>query len=93
MIRDSGFSPFSDFSLGFQERRMQTGHIGPTVTIKVARHQHGGSFLGLVWDAGITLFDNLATVRDERVGFDYHEFTLGISWVDSLVTDTEERRF
>jgi hypothetical protein len=25
-IQDSGFSPFREFNLGFQERRMQTGH-------------------------------------------------------------------
>jgi hypothetical protein len=51
--------------------------------IRVVQRQHGGSLLGLVWDLGITLFDSLATVRDERVGFDLREFTPGISWVNS----------
>jgi hypothetical protein len=27
-IQDGGFSPFGEISLGFQERRMQTGHVG-----------------------------------------------------------------
>jgi hypothetical protein len=91
VIQDSGFSPFRDFSLGFQERRMQTWHIGPTVMIGVVQRQHGGSFLGLVWDPGITLFDSSTTVRDERAGFDFQEFTLGISWVDSLAAGINGR--
>jgi hypothetical protein len=37
IIQDSGFSPFTYFSLGFLERRMQTRHIGPIVVIKVVQ--------------------------------------------------------
>jgi hypothetical protein len=37
-IQDSGFSPFREFSLGFQERRMQTGHIGLMMMIRVVHH-------------------------------------------------------
>jgi hypothetical protein len=89
MIRDSGFSPFIDFTVGFQERRMQTGHVGLTVMIKVMQRQHGGSFLGLVWDPGITLFDSLVTFRHERVNFYFQEFILGISWVDNWENGTD----
>jgi hypothetical protein len=60
MIQDSGFSPFRDFIFGFLERRMQTGHVGPTMMIRVVQRQHGGSLLGLVWDPGITLFDKFS---------------------------------
>jgi hypothetical protein len=76
-IQDSGFSPFREFSLGFQERRMQTGHIGPTMMIRVVQHQHGGTFPGLVWDPGITLFDSSTTIREESTDFDFPEFTFG----------------
>jgi hypothetical protein len=91
MIQDSGFSPFTGFSLGFLERRMQMGHVGPIVMIRVVQRQNGGSFLGLVWDHGITLFGSLATVRHERVGTDFREFTSGISWVNSWATGTYGR--
>jgi hypothetical protein len=43
-IQDSDFSPFREFNLGFQERRMQTGHIGLMVMIRVVQRQHGGTF-------------------------------------------------
>jgi hypothetical protein len=56
---------------------MQTGHIGPTVMIRVVQRQHGGSFLGLVWDPGITLFDSSTTIREESTNFDFPEFTFG----------------
>jgi hypothetical protein len=76
-IQDGGFSPFREISLGFQERRMQTGHVGLTVMIKVVQRQHGGIFPGLVWDPGITLFDNSTTIREESTNFDFSEFTFG----------------
>jgi hypothetical protein len=69
MIQDSGFNHFRYFNLGLQERRIQTRHVGPIVMIIVVQWQHGGSFLGLVWDPWITLFDILSTVRHERVSF------------------------
>ena len=31
MLQDCGFSPFRDFSFGFLERRMQTGHVGTVI--------------------------------------------------------------
>ena len=59
--------------------------------IRVVQRQHGGSFLGLVWDPEITLFDDLATVRHERFGSDFQDFSPGISWVDSWETGTNGR--
>jgi hypothetical protein len=37
------------------------------------------------------LFDNLATIRHERAGSYFEEFTSGISWVDSWETDIDGR--
>jgi hypothetical protein len=76
-IQDGGFSPFGEISLGFQERRMQTGHIGSMVMIRVVQCQHGGIFPGLVWDPRITLFDSSTTIREESIDFDFPEFTFG----------------
>jgi hypothetical protein len=36
-IQDSVFSPFREFSLGFQERRMHNGHVGLTMMIIVVQ--------------------------------------------------------
>jgi hypothetical protein len=73
MVHGSGFSPYRYFSVGFQERRMQTRHVGLTVMIRVMQRQHGGSFLRLSWDLGISLLDNSATNTETRVGFCFHE--------------------
>jgi hypothetical protein len=35
--------------------------------IRVAQHQHGGSFMRLAWDPGITLFSSSTTDIEERV--------------------------
>jgi hypothetical protein len=45
--------------------------------IRVVQHQHGGTFLGLVWDPRITLLDNSTTIREESINFDFPEFTFG----------------
>jgi hypothetical protein len=76
-IKDGGFIPFEDISLGFQERRMHTGHVCLMVMIRVVQCQHGGMFLGLFWDSGITMFDSSTTLREERTIFEFSEFTFG----------------
>jgi hypothetical protein len=43
----------------------------------VVQCQHGGIFLGLVWDPGITLFDRSTTIREGNTNFDFLEFTFG----------------
>jgi hypothetical protein len=53
---------------------MQTSSVGPTMMIRVVHHQYGGTFLGLVWDPGITLLDSSTTIRDVSVSFDFPEF-------------------
>jgi hypothetical protein len=35
---------------------MQSGHEGQPLMIRVVQRQHGGSFLRLAWDPGITWF-------------------------------------
>ena len=47
-----------DYFLGFQEKRMQSGHDGQTIMIKVVQCQNGGPFFRLAWDPRITLFRN-----------------------------------
>jgi hypothetical protein len=70
-IHGSRFNPYRYFSLGFQERRMQTGHGGQMVMIRVAQHQHGGSFLRLAWDPGISVLDSSTIDTDERASFSF----------------------
>jgi hypothetical protein len=33
--------------------------------------------MGLIWDPGITLFDNSTTIREEITNFNFPEFTFG----------------
>jgi hypothetical protein len=47
------------------------------VMIRGVQRQHGGTFLGLVWDPRITLFYISATIRDVRTSFEFLEFTFG----------------
>ena len=70
-IQDSGFNPFREFSLGFQERRTQNG------SIKVVQRQHGGTLSRLVCDPGISLLDNSTTIRDVNIVFYCPKFTFG----------------
>jgi hypothetical protein len=37
---------------------MQIGHDGQTIMIRVAYRQHGGPFLRLAWDPGISVLDS-----------------------------------
>jgi hypothetical protein len=60
--------------LGFQERRTHTGHVCSMMMIIVEQFQHGGSFLGLVWDPGITLFECSTTIREAITTFDFSKF-------------------
>jgi hypothetical protein len=76
-IQEDGFSPFREFILGFQERRMQIGYVGLTMMIIVVQCQHDSTLLGLVWDLGIACFDSLATIREDSTGFDFLEFNFG----------------
>jgi hypothetical protein len=45
--------------------------------IRVVQHHHGGIFLGLVWDHGITLFDSTTTITEDSTDFDFPWFTFG----------------
>jgi hypothetical protein len=57
------------FSSEFQERRMQTGHDCQTIMIRVAQHQHGGPFLRLAWDPGISVLEFSANGTEARISF------------------------
>jgi hypothetical protein len=50
----------------------------------VVQRQHGGSFMILAWDLGITLFDSLASNRGERASPYFQECSLIVHWVGSL---------
>jgi hypothetical protein len=65
-IHGGRFNPYWYFSLEFQERRMQTGHDSLTIMIRVAQRQHGGPFLRLAWDPGISILDS-STADTETV--------------------------
>jgi hypothetical protein len=84
MIHSSGVESSRNYSLGFQEWRLQSGHDGQTFMIRVAQRQHGGSFLRLVWNPGITLFGISTTDRDGRASPYSQEFVLMVHWVGSL---------
>jgi hypothetical protein len=49
---------------------MHNDRIGATMMNIVVQLQHGGSCLGLVWDPGITLFNNSTNIRDDSASFD-----------------------
>jgi hypothetical protein len=72
-IHGSRFIPYRYFILEFQERRMQTRHDGQMVMIRVVQHQHGGSFLRLAWDPGISVLDSSTTDTEARASFFFHE--------------------
>jgi hypothetical protein len=84
MTRGSGFSSYNYLSLGFQERGMQFGQDGQTIMIRVAQRQHGGFFLRLAWDPGITWFDSLVIDREGRVYAFFQGFSHMVLWVGSL---------
>jgi hypothetical protein len=67
MIHDSKFSPYRYFSVGSQERRMQTRHIGLMVITRVVSRQHGGPFRRSVWDPGIIFSFSLAQSMERQV--------------------------
>jgi hypothetical protein len=67
MIHDSKFSPYKYFSVGSQERRMQTRHIVPIVITRVVSQQHGGPFQRSVWDLGIIFSFSLAQSMECQV--------------------------
>jgi hypothetical protein len=46
---------------------------GQTIMIRVAQHQHGGSFLRLAWDPGISVLDSSTTDTKARASFFFHE--------------------
>jgi hypothetical protein len=71
-IHGSRFISYRYFNLEFQERRMQTGHDGQMIMIKVVQQQHGGSFLRLAWDPRISVLDN-STDTEVRAIFCFHE--------------------
>jgi hypothetical protein len=83
-IPDSGGDYSKYYSLGFQEWRMWSRHEGQTVMIKVAQRHHGGFFLRLAWNPGITWFDSLATGTDGRVSFYYQELIYIVHWTGFL---------
>jgi hypothetical protein len=62
---------------------MQSRYDGQTIMIRVAQHQHGGSFLRLSWDPGITLFSSSVTDKEER-RFYFQEFTTGVHGIGFL---------
>jgi hypothetical protein len=84
MIPDSGGDSSKYYSLGFHEWRMWSRHEDETIMIRVAQCQHGGFFLRLTWDHGITWFDNLATGTNGRVNFYYQEIISIVHWTGFL---------
>jgi hypothetical protein len=54
---------------------MQIGHDGQAVIIRVEQRQHGGSFLRLAWDPGISVLDSSTTDTETRVNFCFHEIS------------------
>jgi hypothetical protein len=41
--------------------------------IRVAQHQHGGSFMRLAWDLGISVLDSSTANTEARANFFFHE--------------------
>ena len=72
------------YIIGLKERRMQFEHDGRTIMIRVVQRQHGGSFLRLTWNLGITLFGSSTTEKDERANFYFQEFTPMVHWIGFL---------
>jgi hypothetical protein len=69
----SRVSPYRYVSMEFQERRIQSGHDGRTIMIRVAQCQHGGSFLRLSCDSRISVLDNPTSDTEVRASFFFHE--------------------
>lgn len=78
MTHDGKFSPFKDFILGVQERRVQPEHGDQTITIRGLQRQYGGSSQRSARYAGIILFDNLVFHTDEMASLRFQEFTPGM---------------
>jgi hypothetical protein len=49
--------------------------------IKVGQHYHGGFFLRLAWDPGITWFGSSVIDREGRVSSYFQEFSHMVLWV------------
>jgi hypothetical protein len=66
------------------ERRMYFGNDGKTIMIRVAHCQHGGLFMRLAWDPGITWFGSSISDREGRASSHFQEFSHMVLWVGSL---------
>lgn len=67
MLHDSKFSLYKYFSVGSQERRTQTRHIGLIVITKMVSRQHGGAFRRSIWDPVIIFSFILAQSMEHQV--------------------------
>jgi hypothetical protein len=52
---------------------MRTRHDGQTGMIRVAQYQHGGFFLRLAWDLGISILDSSIVDTEARASLCFHE--------------------
>jgi hypothetical protein len=65
-IHDSRSIPYKYFGLESQERRIHKGHDDQTIMIRMVQCQHGGSFLRLAWDPGISVL--VSPIADTEIG-------------------------
>ena len=79
----SGFNHYMYFILDFQERMIQYRYDGHIVMIRVVLCEHGGTFLRLFWNTGITWFCSSTTDINERDIFYFHLFTPMVHWSGS----------
>jgi hypothetical protein len=91
-IYGSKFNPYRYFNLEFQEKKMQTGHDDRMVMIKVAQRQHGGSFLRLAWDPGISILDGSVADTKARASFCFREIgCLAEQFLEGLIELLQHR--
>jgi hypothetical protein len=91
-IHDSRFIPYRYVSMELQERGMQSGHDGWMTMIRVVQHQHGGSFLRIAWDPGISVGDSATVDTEVRASFFLHEIgSLAEQFLDGLIELLQHR--
>jgi len=77
-VLDSEFYPFRDFSLGVQERRVQSKHDDQMIMTRVEQFQHDGSLRRLAWDSRNVESDNSKSDTNDMTIFHFKKFTLDI---------------
>jgi hypothetical protein len=81
MIPDNGCDPLSHYKLW-----MRSEHDGQMTIIRVAQHQHGGSFMRITWDPGISIGDSVVVDIEVRASFFSHEVgSLVEQYIDELI--------